>query len=240
MPQQSFSKLGTLTAKFNVTLFCVAFWAATTAVAGNPSNPEKTVTDTGTPMKIVAFGDSLTAGFQLPASAAFPAQLEKALRDKGHNVAVINAGVSGDTTAAGLARLDWAIPDDSDAVIVELGANDFLRGIDPAIMRANLDKILTRISEKGKPVLLAGMISPQNWGGDYEKVATPIYPDLARKHGALLYPFFVEGIARNPKLNQPDGLHPTTEGVAVIVKRILPKVEELILRVRKATAAQKG
>ncbi len=188
--------------------------------------------DRNAPLKIVAFGDSLTAGFQLPASAAFPAQLEKALQKKGYNVMVINAGVSGDTTAAGLARFDWAVPQDADAVIVELGANDFLRGIDPAIIRTNLDKILARLKAQKKQTLLAGMISPQNWGADYEAAATPIYDDLAKKYDAVLYPFFVEGIARKPEYNLSDGLHPNPQGVREIVKRILPSVEKLISRVK--------
>ncbi|MGH1419543.1 MAG: arylesterase [Hyphomicrobiaceae bacterium] len=216
--------LGILATMFNIIFLCAALIGSATAQAEEASAP---------PIKIIAFGDSLTAGYQLPASAAFPAQLEKALRAKGHNVVVINAGVSGDTTAAGLARLDWAVPNDADAVIVELGANDFLRGIKPKILRTNLDKILERIAAKKKPILIAGMISPQNWGGDYETAATSIYPDLAKKHDALLYPFFMEGIARNPKLNLEDGLHPNAKGVAIIVERILPLVEKLVDRVGK-------
>lgn len=190
------------------------------------------------PIKIIAFGDSLTAGYQLPASQAFPAQLQKALTEKNYNVDVINAGVSGDTTSAGLARLDWSIPDDTDAVIVELGANDYLRGIDPDIIRANLDKILSRLKEKNVAILLAGMLSPQNWGADYEARSKSIFPTLAAKYDAIHYPFFLEGIARNPKLNLSDGLHPNPQGVGVIVKNILPSVETLVANVLQKKSAK--
>lgn len=186
----------------------------------------------GVPLRIVALGDSLTAGFELPPSAAFPAQLEKALHARGHNVVVANAGVSGDTTSGGLQRLDWAVPEGTDAVILELGANDALRGVDPATARANLDKILLRLAERNIPVLLAGMRSPQNWGRSYVDGFESIYPDLAKKHGALLYPFFMEGVAAEASLNLDDGLHPNREGVAKIVEQILPQVEALIAEAR--------
>ncbi len=183
------------------------------------------------PIRIVAFGDSLTAGYGLKPSEAFPAQLEKALRDKGYAVEVINAGVSGDTTAAGLERFDWAFAEDVDAAIVALGANDALRGVDPAETRRNLDEILTRLDARGIPTLLAGMMAPRNWGDDYVTRFDAIYPDLAERHGALLYPFFIERVALRPELNLDDGMHPNSAGVAAIVEDILPKVEELIARV---------
>lgn len=184
------------------------------------------------PIRIVAFGDSLTAGYGLPPGDAFPAQLEKALKARGHAVEVINAGVSGDTTAAALQRLDWAFPEKVDAAIVALGANDALRGIDPAQSRQNLDKILTKLKTKGIAVLLAGMKAPRNWGEDYVKQFDAVYPDLARKHDSLLYPFFLESVAFQPALNLDDGMHPNGKGVQLMVEAILPKVDELIARVQ--------
>lgn len=189
------------------------------------------------PVRMVAFGDSLTAGYMLKPDKAFPVQLAEALNKNGIVVEIANGGVSGDTTAAGLQRFDWAIPDGTEAVIVELGANDALRGIDPDETRSNLDKILTKLSERKIEVLLAGMAAPKNYGKDYETRFATIYSDLAAKHGALLYPFFLEGVAFDAKLNQQDGMHPTAAGVAVIVERIQPKVEELIARVRAKRAA---
>jgi len=188
----------------------------------------------GRPMNIVAFGDSLTAGYGLAANEAFPAQLQRALEAKGVAATVVNAGVSGDTTAGGLSRLDWSVPDGTDAVILELGANDALRGFDPAITRKALDAILHRFQERKIPVLLCGMVAPPNLGAEYGRAFNAIYPDLAAETGAILYPFFLTGVAADPKLNQHDGLHPTAAGVAVIVARILPQVEELIARVRDA------
>jgi acyl-CoA thioesterase I len=183
------------------------------------------------PITIVAFGDSLSAGYQLAERDAFPAQLEAALKAKGHAVTVINAGVSGDTTAAGLDRLGWAVPTDADAVIVELGANDALRGLDPVKARDNLDKVIAGIRAQKQDVLIAGMVAPTSLPPDYRKSFDSIFADLATKYGALLYPFFLDGIALDAKLNLADGLHPNAKGVAVIVSRILPKVEELIARV---------
>ncbi len=182
---------------------------------------------------IVAFGDSLTAGFMLPPQDAFPNQLEAALKKRGHKVRVINAGLSGDTAAGGLARLEWVMPKDADAVIVELGANDALRGLDPAKTKATLDKIVAALKAKGLGVLLTGMEAPRNLGADYVKKFGAIYPALANKHGVPLYPFFLEGIAGDPKLNLPDGLHPNTEGVGVIVDRILPAIEALIAKLNQ-------
>jgi acyl-CoA thioesterase I len=189
-------------------------------------------------LTLIAFGDSLSAGYQLQANESFPAQLQVALEAKGHKVQVINAGVSGDTTAGGLDRLDWTLQPGADAVIMELGANDALRGLDPKIPRTNLDKMMTKLSEKGIPVLLTGMKAPGNWGTDYVKSFDAIYPDLAAKHGAALYPFFLDGVALNPALVLSDGLHPNAKGVAEIVKRILPDVEALVAKAeaKKATA----
>ena len=184
------------------------------------------------PFKIVVLGDSLSAGYQLPAGDGFPEQLQAALKARGHDVAIVNAGVSGDTSTGGLARFDWSVPPDTRALILELGANDALRGIDPAETRASLDALLKRAGERRMPVLLAGMIAPPNMGDDYGARFNPIYQDLAAAHGALLYPFFLDGVAANPKLNLADGIHPTKEGVAVIVARILPFVEQLIARAK--------
>jgi acyl-CoA thioesterase-1 len=188
----------------------------------------------GRPVKIVALGDSLTAGLGLPADAAFPARLQQALARKGVATEVVNAGVSGDTTADGLSRLDWSVPDDTDAVILELGANDALRGIDPAQARTNLDAILKRLAARNLPVLLAGMRAPPNLGADYTKAFDAIYPDLAAAYGTVFYPFFLDGVAAERSLNQGDGLHPTAAGVDVIVGKILPQAEELVARAHAA------
>lgn len=192
------------------------------------------------PLRIVVLGDSLVAGFQLKAADAFPAQLERALKDRGHHVEVINAGVSGDTTAAGLERLQWAVPDGTDAVIVELGANDALRGLDPAKAKVNLDKIVTAVKAGGADVLLAGMLAPRNLGEDYARKFDAIFPALSAKHGTLLYPFFLDGVVLDPRLNLSDGMHPNPKGVAEITRRILPAVEELIARVRARQTAGSG
>ena len=184
------------------------------------------------PVKIVALGDSLTAGFNLPASAAFPARLERALRAKGHAVEVANAGVSGDTASGGLARLDWSVPDGTAAVIVELGANDMLRGIDPKITRLALEKIVRRLADRRVAVLLVGMRAAPNLGPDYGRDFETIYSELASRNDLPFYPFFLDGVTGENGLNQRDGLHPTAAGVDAIVARILPKVEELVSRVR--------
>jgi acyl-CoA thioesterase I len=178
--------------------------------------------------EIVVFGDSLTAGFGLPADEAFPAQLAARLKALGVRAHVVNAGVSGDTTADGLARLDWALADKPDLVILEMGANDMLRGIDPALVRANLDAMIRKIQASGARILLAGMRAAPNWGAAYQKSFDRIYPELARARGAALYPFFLDGVAMNPQLNQSDGLHPNERGVAVLVDRIMPYVVRLI------------
>ena len=179
-------------------------------------------------------GDSLSAGFGLPAQDALPAKLQRALKAKGLAVEIANAGVSGDTAAGGLARLDWSVPDGTDAVILELGANDALRGSDPKATRAALDTIIRRLKERRIAVLLAGMLAPRNLGPDYAKVFDPIYPELAAAHDLVFYPFIVEGVAGDAALNQADGIHPTAAGVDVMVSRMLPKAEELVARVRAA------
>ena len=178
--------------------------------------------------RIVVLGDSLSAGYGLPAAEAFPAQLEQALRQSGQAVRVINAGVSGDTTAGGLARLDWVLADRPQLVIVQLGANDALRGLDPEQARANLDAILTRLKREETQILLAGMRAPRNLGPAYYTKFDRIYSDLAKKHQIALDPFFLEGVALRPELNQADGLHPNAQGVAIVVRRLLPQVRELL------------
>jgi acyl-CoA thioesterase-1 len=180
------------------------------------------------PATIVALGDSLTAGYGLGAGDGFTDRLEARLKADGHDVTVVNAGVSGDTSKGGLARLDWSVPDGTSLVIVELGANDALRGIAPAETRANLDAILTRLKERNIPVLLAGMIAPPNMGEDYGREFNPIYAELAAEHDVNLYPFFLDGVAGDPALNQADGMHPNAKGVDVIVDRIAPQVGQLL------------
>ncbi|MEM5583534.1 arylesterase [Roseibium sp. AS2] len=184
--------------------------------------------------KLVVLGDSLAAGYQLPAGDGFSGQLQKALEAGGHAVEVVNASVSGDTSSGGLSRLDWSVGTDTDAVIVELGANDALRGISPEITRANIDEITRLLRARGVEVLLAGMIAPRNLGPDYAQRFDGIYAEVARAHDALLYPFFLEGVALDPDLNLADGMHPNAKGVEVIVENILPKVEALLDRSRSS------
>jgi acyl-CoA thioesterase I len=185
-----------------------------------------------TPVKIVALGDSLTAGLGLPANEGFVPRLQAALAAKGVAVAIANAGVSGDTASGALARLDWSVPDGTDAVIVEIGANDMLRGIKPQVTRGALDTILQRLTGRHIAVLLCGMRAAPNLGADYGQSFESIYPELAAKYGALVYPFFLDGVAADLGLLQKDGLHPNAAGVDVIVARILPKVEELVVHAR--------
>ena len=182
------------------------------------------------PLKLVVLGDSLSAGYLLAPDEAFPTQLEAALEKRGHEVEVINAGVSGDTTADGLARLDWSVGPDARAVIVELGANDALRGLPPEKTRENLSEIVSRLTDRNVKVLVAGMLAPRNLGEDYATRFDPIFADVARIHGAMLYPFFLQGVAMRPELNLADGMHPTGEGVSIIVENMLPAVEDLIER----------
>ena len=184
------------------------------------------------PVRIVVLGNSLSAGFGLAAPDALPAKLERALKAKGLPVQIENAGVSGDTAAGGLARLDWSVADGTDAVILELGANDALRGSDPKATRAALDAIIRKLKERKIAVLLAGMLAPRNFGPDYAKAFDPIYPELAAQHGLILYPFILEGVDK--ALNQGDGIHPTAAGIDVMVKGLLPKAEDLVAKVRAA------
>ncbi|HEY4774473.1 MAG TPA: arylesterase [Xanthobacteraceae bacterium] len=184
------------------------------------------------PVRIVVLGDSLASGYGLPAGAAFPEKLARALAAKGIAASVTNAGLAGDTASGGAQRLDWSVPEGTDAVILELGANDALRGIEPAVTRAALDSILRRLTARGIAVLLCGMRAPPNMGRDYALAFERIYPELADTYQALFYPFFLDGVAAVPQLNQPDGIHPSAAGVDVIVAGILPKVEELIARAK--------
>lgn len=185
------------------------------------------------PIEVVAFGDSLVAGYGVGPGESFPEQLEASLRAEGYDVSVANAGVSGDTTSAGLQRLEWSVPDTADLVIVELGANDALRGVSPDVTRRNLDEILTRLGRReGTRVLLAGMVAPPNMGGDYARDFNPVYEDLAEKHDVAFYPFFLDGVASIVELNQNDYMHPNANGIAVIVERILPTVRASLDEIR--------
>jgi acyl-CoA thioesterase I len=182
-------------------------------------------------VRIVALGDSLTAGYGLMSAAAFPVVLERELKKKGLAVAIANAGVSGDTATGGKARLDWSVPDGTDLVIVELGANDGLRGIDPKITEAALDDILTRLKARRIAPLLTGMRAPANYGAEYGRAFEAVFRRLAEKHRVPLYPFFLEGVAGDPMLNLPDGIHPTAAGIEKIVAGILPMVEAEVRRI---------
>lgn len=185
------------------------------------------------PVKIVAFGDSLLAGFGLRANESFPAQLENELKKRGHIVEIANAGVSGDTTTGGLSRLDWSIQDGTEAVILVLGANDMLRGMEPELARKNLDEMIKRLKARKIEVLIGGMRAAPNLGADYARKFDSIYADLAKEHDILIYPFFLDGVAGQRELNMNDGIHPTPKGVSLVVERILPSVESLIERVKK-------
>lgn len=207
-----------------LTLFCVFVPVGTASAADRP-------------VHVVVLGDSLTAGFGLSAEDAFPAKLARALSAKGVVATIANAGVSGDTASGGLGRLEWSVPDGTDAVILELGANDALRGLDPKVTKAALDAILRKLADRRIVVLLAGMQAPRNLGPDYTRDFDSIYPSLASTHPVVFYPFFLEGVAADSKLNQADGLHPNAAGVDTIVARILPQVEELIVKARAARAS---
>jgi len=183
------------------------------------------------PIKLAVLGDSLSAGYGLPLQAAFPARLQKALREKGFDVDILNAGVSGDTTSSGRDRLDWSIPDGTEAVIVELGANDALRGLDPKVTKGALEDIIKRLQARKMAVMLAGMLAPPNYGPDYAAKFDPIYADLGKAYDVPLYPFFLDGVAGDVKLNLADGIHPTAEGIDIIVTRILPSVEAFLNKV---------
>ena len=181
--------------------------------------------------KIVVLGDSLVAGYQLPPGASFPERLQKRLDAEGVEAEIVGAGVSGDTSSRGLARLDWSVPEDADAVIVELGANDALRGLPPETTRANIDAIVAKLRGQGDEVLVAGMLAPPNMGEDYQQRFDPIFREVAAARDAEFYPFFLDGVAAEPSLNLADGIHPNPQGIDVIVERILPSVKALIARV---------
>ncbi|HKN29732.1 MAG TPA: arylesterase [Roseiarcus sp.] len=183
-------------------------------------------------LRLIVLGDSLTAGLGLPPGKAFPDQLQAALRAKGFDVDVVNAGVSGDTAEDGVARFDWSVPADANALIVELGANDMLRGLPPEATKKALTAILDKAKAAHLPTLIAGMRAAPNLGADYDRAFDAIFPAVAEASGAILYPFFLDGVAGDAKLNQPDGMHPTAAGVAVIVERILPSVEDLVRRAK--------
>jgi acyl-CoA thioesterase-1 len=189
------------------------------------------------PIRILAFGDSLVAGYGLSEDEAFPARLQAALAAAGVEAKVINGGVSGDTTAGGLARLDWSLADRPDVVLLELGGNDGLRGIDPQDTEANLDAMLGKLAAKEIPLLFIGMLAPPNLGPEFGEEYNALFPRLAERHKVAFYPFFLDGVARDPALNQPDGLHPNAAGVEVIVERILPAVLQVIEQARAAAAA---
>lgn len=200
------------------------------------ASAQTAIASTAQPIKLAVLGDSLTAGYGLPASAAFPVRLQKALKEKGIETDIINAGVSGDTTSGGRDRLEWSIPQGTEAVIVELGANDALRGVDPKVSRAALDDILKKLKARKIAVLLCGMYAPPNYGAEYAAKFNSIYPDLAKAYNVPLYPFFLDGVVGDAKLNQSDGLHPTAEGVDAVVKRILPTVEAFLKSAREPAA----
>jgi acyl-CoA thioesterase-1 len=203
-------------------IFCLAL------IGAQPALAQASAAIGAKPIKMVVLGDSLSAGFGLAGSDAFPAKLQKALKAKGIPVEMVNAGVSGDTSSGGRDRLDWSVPEGTRAVIVELGANDALRGTDPAVTRAALSDIVTRLKARGIAVLLCGMLAPPNYGNDFAARFNAIYPDIAKSSGVPLYPFFLEGVAADARLNQADGMHPTAEGVEIIVNNILPTVEALL------------
>lgn len=184
-------------------------------------------------ISLVGFGDSLMAGYQLPSQDAFPARLEKALKEKGLDVTIANAGVSGDTSSGGLARIDWSVPDGTKGVILELGANDALRGIPPEETRKNIEAMITRLKDRGIPVLLAGMMAPPNMGADYAARFNPIFPELAKKYRLELYPFFLDGVVTEAKLKLEDGMHPNGDGVGVMVEKALPVVERFLATLNK-------
>ena len=181
---------------------------------------------------LVGFGDSLMAAYNLQASEGFPERLEAALRARGHDVTIIDAGVSGDTTSGGLARLDWSIPDGVDGVILELGANDALRGLPPEKTRENLEAMIARLKERGIAVLLAGMLAPPNMGAGYETAFNAIYPDLAAKYELPLYPFFLDGVTGNPDMLLSDGMHPNTSGINTMVEKFVPVAEEFLAEIK--------
>jgi acyl-CoA thioesterase I len=223
------TRYGTRWAHFNAIWLILAIFAA--GINGIAAAAAK-------PVKILAIGTSLTQGYNLPPGTEFTAVLQAQLKAKGHDVVIVNAGVSGDTSAGGLARLDWALSDDVAGAIVELGSNDALRGLDVAGTRTNLDQLLGKLKGRKVAVLFTGMKSPRNLGPDYVAAFDALYPELAKKHGVLFYPFFLEGVAANLKLNQADGIHPNEAGTKVIVKGILPYAEKLLGQIKAKPAVQ--
>lgn len=215
---------GTANVNAAVIMLVILMWSWTPAAASPP-------------LRLLVLGDSLTAGYGLNAEDGFTARLQAALTAEGRDVVVLNAGVSGDTTAGGRARIGWALGDKPDAVIVELGANDGLRGLDPKATFDNLDAVITEIRRAGLPVLLTGMLAPPNLGRDYAGEFNAVFPRLAEKHDVLFYPFFLAGVAARPELNQDDGIHPNPKGVAAVVARILPYVLDLVARVKTKAGA---
>ncbi|SOE16863.1 (3S)-malyl-CoA thioesterase [Hoeflea halophila] len=205
-----------------ITLLCIGLGLAATPMQAAAADE----------IKLVGFGDSLMAAYNLQASEGFPARLEAALRERGHNVSITNAGVSGDTTSGGLARLDWSVPDGTDGVILELGANDALRGLPPEKTRENLEAMIKRLQERGIAVLLAGMLAPPNMGGDYETKFNAIYPDLAARYELTLYPFFLDGVTGNPDQLLSDGMHPNPNGINTMVEKILPVAERFLSEIK--------
>jgi acyl-CoA thioesterase-1 len=196
--------------------------------AAGTASAESPAAAAAKPVKLVVLGDSLSAGLGLSAADAFPARLQKALKDKGLAVEITNAGVSGDTASGGRDRLEWSVPEGTQGVILELGANDALRGTDPSVTKSALSDILARLKARGVAVLLCGMLAPPNYGKDYADRFNAIYPDLSKSFGVPLYPFFLDGVAADAKLNQADGIHPTPAGVDIIVARIMPAVEAFL------------
>lgn len=223
-------------------MFGLNLLMVTAVVAGLSVSPAMTSTVPssvkGDEITLFAFGDSLTSGYGLPQSESFPVKLEAALKDKGYRVKVINGGVAGDTTATALARLKWSLPKNVDAAIVELGANDAFRGETPSDMRKNLGAIVEILKTRDLPVLLAGMLAPPNLGPNYTNDFDASFQTIAEKHGVLLYPFFLEGVAMNDKLNQADHIHPNPKGVDIVVANILPSVERLIGQVEAKRAGK--
>jgi len=201
----------------------IALWMGATSMAW-PQSDAKTV-------HLVALGDSLTAGYGLNPRDGFTAQLQAALTAKGHRVRIHNGGVSGDTSAGGLARLDWAVGPQAHAVIVELGANDMLRGLSPKVTEKNLRQIIEKLQARGLEVMLAGMLAAPNLGPSYGQAFNNLYPRLAKQYGLVFYPFFLDGVAGDPHLNLGDRIHPNRDGIAVIVENILPTVEKLLARI---------
>ena len=184
-------------------------------------------------VNLVGFGDSLMAGYELAPEHAFPARLEKLLKERGHDVVIANAGVSGDTSADGLSRIDWSVPDGTDGVILELGANDALRGLSPEESRKNIEAMIETLKERSIPVLLVGIAAPPNMGSDYEARFNPIFAELAKKYDLPLYPFFLDGVVLQPALQLKDGMHPNDNGTQVMAEKFLPVAEEFLARIKK-------